>query len=560
MTRLNGCRMRLVLAGCVIGIMMGSGAAKADFTFGEPTNLGPTINSSAGDWTPEISANGLELYFGSDRGGNWDLWVSTRQDVGDQWGPPVRLAPPINSSYEDGAPQLSPDGLELYFYSKRSGGHGGIDIWLTRRTTLHEPWGPATNLGLPVNSEGHEGAATVTADGLSLFFSRSHAGAGGFDLWTTTRETRDDPWAAPVRFGTPINSSASEHFLDVSPDGLVLMFSNHAHGPFREGGYGGPDIWVMTRRTTEDEWGQPFNPGPPLNTSYAENGPSISSDGHWLYFNDWGPIRPGGHGNDDIWQAPILPVVDFTGDYEVGIDDLIVLIEHWGQNEPACDMAPSPLGDGVVDVADLEVLMSYYGQVLHDPHFIAHWELDETGGDVAYDSAGENDATVMGGAAWHPESGQINGALQLDGRDDYIQTPSMLNPKDDLFSVFVWIKGGVPGQAILSQEEGVGWLLTDAQGRLMTELISSGRRPGDPLFSETIVTDGNWHRVGLVWDSEYRSLYVDDELVATDVVPQNAFPSSRGGLIIGAGKDRETDTFWSGMIDGVRIYDRVLEP
>ncbi len=60
--------------------------------------------------------------------------------------------------------------------------------------------------------------------------------------------------------------------------------------------------------------------------------------------------------------------------------------------DPSFDMGPTPLGDGVVDAQDLEVLMSYWGTKVHDPHFLAHWMLDETDGDVAYNSAAENDA------------------------------------------------------------------------------------------------------------------------------------------------------------------------
>jgi hypothetical protein len=259
-------------------------------------------------------------------------------------------------------------------------------------------------------------------------------------------------------------------------------------------------------------------------------------------------------------QVPILPVVDFTGDSKVDIEDLLILIEHWGQNEPSFDMGPMPWGDGIVDAQDLEVLMSYWGQALDDPHLLAHWKLDEAEGDVAYDSVAQNDATVVGEAIWEPEAGQIDGALRLDGINDCIETPFVLNPADDVFSIFVWVKGGAPGQAIISQKDGTDWLVTDAQGCLMTALVSGGRRPGDPLISETVVTDDTWHRIGLVWDSSYRSLYVDDELAALDAIPQNNFPDSLGGLYIGTANNRHSGTFWSGLIDDVRVYDRVIEP
>ena len=85
---LNGYRMRLVVVGIVAATMLSGGLAKADFTFGEPTNLGPTVNSSAGEVCPSISPDGLELYFHSadlpGGYGNGDLWMSRRTTANDQ--------------------------------------------------------------------------------------------------------------------------------------------------------------------------------------------------------------------------------------------------------------------------------------------------------------------------------------------------------------------------------------------------------------------------------------------------------------------------------------------
>ncbi len=52
-----------------------------------------------------------------------------------------------------------------------------------------------------------------------------------------------------------------------------------------------------------------------------------------------------------------------------------------------------------------------------------------------------------------------------------------------------------------------------------------------------------------------RVLYVDDMEVARDT--RGALQGSQGGLYIGAGKDLEFGSFWSGLIDDVRIYDRI---
>ncbi len=152
----------------------------------------------------------------------------------------------------------------------------------------------------------------------------------------------------------------------------------------------------------------------------------------------------------------------------------------------------------------------------------------------------------------------VDGALQLDGIDDYVNAPFVLNPADGKFSVFVWIKGGAPGQAVLSQIGGVNWLCADTlEGNLMTELKATGRGAA-AMLSQTIITDGNWHRVGFVWDGAYRALYVDDILVAEDT--QTGLASSVGGLKIGCGSGPTAGTFFSGLIDDVRIYNRAVRP
>jgi len=248
---------------------------------------------------------------------------------------------------------------------------------------------------------------------------------------------------------------------------------------------------------------------------------------------------------------------DFNGDGFVNIKDLLRLIESWGQDDPLVDIAPPPFGDGIVDALDLEVLMSYWEQSVDDPTLIAHWALDEVEGDIAYDSAGVNDAFVMGGIAWQPNAGQVDGALQLDGIDGCAVAGQALNPADGPFSVLAWIQGGAPGQVVVSQQGAADWLSANAGGNLMTELKASGRS-GNPLQSQATITDSSWHRVGFVWDGSNRLLYMDDILTAEDT--QDDLESSNGGLYIGTGKAMEPGTYFSGLIDDIRIYNRVVNP
>jgi hypothetical protein len=248
------------------------------------------------------------------------------------------------------------------------------------------------------------------------------------------------------------------------------------------------------------------------------------------------------------------PVVDFNGNGQVDIEDLTKLIESWGQDAPAVDIVP----DGVVDTQDLEILMSYWQLEVNDVTLQACWKLDEIEGNIAYDSSpAENDALVMGNAQWQPDAGQVGGALQFDGIDDYIVTAPLINPVQDVFSIFTWVKGGGPGQVVMSQEDGAGWLLSDAQGCLKCALKSGGRN-GGPLGTDMMITDGNWHRIGLTWDGTNRVLYVDGLEVGLDT--PSGLAASEGRFNIGTGKILEPTSFWSGMIDDVRIYDRVVKP
>jgi hypothetical protein len=216
-----------------------------------------------------------------------------------------------------------------------------------------------------------------------------------------------------------------------------------------------------------------------------------------------------------------------------------------------------PWGDGVVDVQDLVVLSEYLFEEVNDPTLIAHWALDETEGMFAVDSVGDNDAIVLGGATWQPGSGQVDGALHLDGVSGYALAGFVLNPSDGPFSIFAWIQGDAPGQVIVSQQFASNWLAIDTNGNLMTELKSSDQLAG-PLISERVITDGKWHRIGLVWDGLHRRLYVDGVIVAEDT--QDGLESSESGLNIGAGKIMQPGTYFTGLIDDIRIYDRAVSP
>ena len=563
---LDDYRMKLVLIGFVAAIVLCGGTSKADFTFGTPTNLGPPVNTSVGEEAPTISADGLELYFasGPNRGGSggYDLWVATRTSTEDAWGPPANLGPTINSGTHDLWTSISADGLSLYFDSKR-GPFSKYNIWVTTRASKNDPWQEPVNLGPTVNvSQYYDNSPCISADGLSLYFCSLRPGGigGSGDIWVTKRATKDDVWGEPVNLGPVVNSNCGEMGPAISADGLMLFFFSGLHvtiaGPARPGGFGRGDIWMSRRANKDAPWEEPVNLGPSVNTVSHEILLSISTDGSTLYFTS---DRSGGYGSTDIWQVPIMPVVDLNGDGIVDAADMCVMVDHWGTDNGLCDIGPMPWGDGVVDVQDLIVLSEH---LFEDYRLIAHWKLDEEAGNTAHDSVGEYDGTLHGEPVWQPEDGIVNGTLQFDGIGDYVSTPFILDPYGGSLSAFAWVYGGSPGQAILSQANSTlgsdsTWLCIDASdGKLITRLMHP---PFPPLKSETVITDSRWHHVGLVYDLDAlkRRLYVDGAEVAKDMGPVPAIGSD-GGLYIGAGENLEANTFFFGLIDDVRIYDEGL--
>jgi hypothetical protein len=535
-----------------LGILVAGTAAKADFTFGHFGSLEPPVNSESHEDGLTISADGLSLYFGSNRsdGGNWDLWMATRDTVHDMWGSATNLGPIANSPYGEGYPSLSADGLELFFCSllwtsQRPGGVGGGDLWVTKQSPVSGTWGVPENLGPQVNSINHDVEPSISADGLSLYFTSDRPGGeGGMDLYVSTRSSLDGAWGPSVNLGPVVNSAADDMGPCIFATDLSLFFRSN-----RNSGRDLPGIYVTTRATVCDPWREPVSLDEHIDRLGARGVSFISPDGETAYFS---VDEPGA--SLDFAEASILPVVDLNEDELVDGQDIQFMIDRLGENDPSCDIGPAPLGDGRVNTRDLHVLVDHIACKL-----LARYAFDETHGTVAHDGAGDNHATLIGDPVWQLGSSMTDGALEFDGLDDCVFTTLIMNPTDGPFSVFAWIKGGIPNQVIVSQHGGVDWLKIGAsRGTLVTELRDTTRY-SQPLDSQVVVSDGNWHRVGLVWDGSDRILYVDDQEVARD--GQREMGYSSGVVVIGChAANLDVDSFFSGLIDDVRVYNCAITP
>jgi Tol biopolymer transport system component len=317
-------------------LISGGAGLAAEFIFAAPTNLGPPFNSPYYEGTQWISSDSLESFFHSTRppSQGQDLWVATWSKTKNQWGDAVHLGPIINSPVNDWGPSISADGLQLFFCSPRESdieGENSYDIWMTSRATKDDAWGEPVNLGTTINTAFNEVSPCISDDSLFLFFASDRSGGyGGADIWVTTRTGKDNPWNEPVNLGSMVNSPAVEMFPSISSDGLTLFFtSGFLTYPARPGGFGGPDLWVTKRVTKDNQWGEPVNLGPLVNTVAEEGCPYFSLDSSTLYFSS---DRPGGLGSSDLWQVPLVPIVDTNGNGKIDVEDLCNLEQKQSGN------------------------------------------------------------------------------------------------------------------------------------------------------------------------------------------------------------------------------------
>jgi len=166
------------LAMSLLGLCLFSGLdtppAHADFTFGESVEFKSHVTGF--DELCCFSYDGLEMYIDSPGGeGDYDLWVLKRTSTDEDWGPRENLGPAVNSPQGDYYASISANGLELYFASWREGSSidwtDNDDLYVTTRPTRNDPWGPAENLGPTVNRSGvQERSPWISPDGLELYF------------------------------------------------------------------------------------------------------------------------------------------------------------------------------------------------------------------------------------------------------------------------------------------------------------------------------------------------------------------------------------------------------
>jgi Tol biopolymer transport system component len=219
--------------GAAMGDVWVAKRASATDAFGAP-QLVAELASPSDDTTPEVSADGLTIFFSSDRAnaGDRDIWTSTRPDRSSPWATPTRVAE-LSTAQTDDSPELLPDGLHMVM----SQGPGmNLDLMLTTRASVASPW--STPVPLPgLSNPGYDESQQWAAPGLTvIYFVTDTPPSESEDIWLATRPDTQSAFTI-----TRVGELASP-VIDVdpwlTPDLGTMYFASRRNGTM--------DIFVAT--------------------------------------------------------------------------------------------------------------------------------------------------------------------------------------------------------------------------------------------------------------------------------------------------------------------------
>jgi outer membrane protein OmpA-like peptidoglycan-associated protein/tetratricopeptide (TPR) repeat protein len=242
-----------------------------------PQNLGEGINTAESEYFPSLTVDGKQMIFTRRLGGmNEDFFGTVKND--NAWGKAFHLQGNINTPQNEGAQNISQDGNWLVFTGcYRPDGYGSCDLYLSQQT--NSGWSEPMNLGRNINSDQWESQPCLSPDKRDLYFaSRRPGGYGGSDIYVSHLQSNGS-WSKPENLGAQINTAGDEFSPFIHADNQTLYFTSNGLQ-----GYGDEDIFV-TRKDVQGNWTKPENLGYPINTINTESTLFITSDGATAYYS-----------------------------------------------------------------------------------------------------------------------------------------------------------------------------------------------------------------------------------------------------------------------------------
>lgn len=143
---------------------------KTSTGWGEPYNLGDSVNSDDGESSASLAANGNLYFMRIDSAARNEIWVSRFQNGG--YRNAQKLPAPVNTQDRESNPFIAPDESYLLYFSDKQGGYGDVDLYISFQQSGR--WTEPVNLGPAVN--GPDAEFTPFVLGRRLYFSRQKKG------------------------------------------------------------------------------------------------------------------------------------------------------------------------------------------------------------------------------------------------------------------------------------------------------------------------------------------------------------------------------------------------
>ena len=242
-----------------------------------PKNLGSAINSSESEYFPSLSIDGKELVFTRRVGDHNEDFYYSKLNANGEWEKAKPMEGDVNTPMNEGAQNISQDGQWLVFTANaRPVGFGDFDLYMSYLTP--QGWSEAVNLGGKINSDQWDSQPCLSPDKKDLYFaSRRFGGYGGSDIYVSHLQT-NGKWGEPENLGPGINSPEDDQCPFIHADNQTLYFTS-SYWP----GYGDQDLFYV-RKGPDGKWSKPVNLGYPINTINNEATLFIAADGKTAYY------------------------------------------------------------------------------------------------------------------------------------------------------------------------------------------------------------------------------------------------------------------------------------
>ena len=242
-----------------------------------PKNMGNNINSNESEYFPSLTIDGKELIFTRRiKNFNEDFYYSKRK-AADDWELAKAMEGNVNTDQNEGAQNISQDGQWLVFTAcNRPNGFGSCDLYISYYTP--QGWSEAVNLGGKINSDAWESQPCLSPDKRDIYFASKRAGGyGGSDIYVSHLQS-NGKWSDPENLGAEINTAGDEACPFLHADNQTLYFTSNGLP-----GYGGNDLFYI-RKGKGNGWSKPVNLGYPINTISDEGTLFIAADSKTAYY------------------------------------------------------------------------------------------------------------------------------------------------------------------------------------------------------------------------------------------------------------------------------------